>query len=269
MTARVLFRFTGPGKSQLACVAKDDGWTVQSHADFLAAHGGGATASFLWDRLPYVPKPMDDYPELEAALEKVREYLKDERPVRDKIASYRSQGILADESELLGKIAELHERLVSMYLAKASKLFGVRSLAKAAEPSAAAGVTPDGDAADRPDLKNECVAMVAAIVDRALPKELTDRLSPAETRNLADEMIRNVFEPKGRLRERARRDSHKLAEMVGLAALPAVAKGRRHHIAPMLVEMLEYANLVGFEPDLGEADWPRLRARARRGIILS
>ncbi len=84
MTARALFRFTGPDKSQLACIAREDSWTVQSHADFLEAHGGDTTASFLWDNLPYVPKPMANYPELEAALEKIREYLEAEWPVREK-----------------------------------------------------------------------------------------------------------------------------------------------------------------------------------------
>jgi len=270
MTARALFRFTGPDKSQLACLDKGGAWVAQSHADFLATNGGDATAARLWDGLPYVPKPMDDFPEMEAALEKAREYLGEERPVRDRIAAYRSRGILADEAELLGRIADIHGRLASMYLAKAAKLFRQHHRSRETEsPVAAAADDQDTDATDGNDLKGECASMVAAIVDRVLPEELTDKMSPADAQALARDMIREVFEPKGRLRERARRDPARLAEIVGLATLPAVANGQRHNVAAALVDMLEYAKLVGFEPDFGEADWPRLRARARRGMTVS
>lgn len=270
MTARALFRFTGPEKSQLACIDKAGTWLVQTHGEFLAANGGDATASWLWDGLPYVPKPMDDFPELDAALEKVREFLRDERPVRDKIASYRSKGILADEAELLGRIADIHARLASMYLAKAAKLFRLHHHAReGGSPVAAKTDNHDADATDTTDLKGECASAVAAIVERTLPEDLTAKLSPADAQALARDMIREVFEPKGRLRERARRDPSRLTEMVGLATLPAVVNGQRHNVAPMLVDMLEYANLVGFEPDLGNADnWPRLRARVRRGMTV-
>jgi hypothetical protein len=267
MTAHALFRFTGPDQSQLACIDKGDGWSVQHHDEFVAANGGGDNAAWLWNKLPYAPKPMEDYPELEAALAKIREYLAEQRPVRDKIASLKSQGILADEGELLGKIAEIHDRLVSMYLAKAGKLFA--TIHRAAEPVAVAVTAPADGAVEKPDPKTECVEMVTVIVDRMLPDELTDRLSPDDAQNLTREMIRFAFEPHGRLRERARRDPHRLVELVGLATLPAVAKGRRHNVARILVEMLEHANLVGFDAELGDGqNWPRLRARVRRGGML-
>src|SRR6185312_7842794 len=154
MTARALFRFTGPDKSQLACLDKGGAWVAQSHADFLATNGGDATAARLWDGLPYVPKPMDDFPEMEAALEKAREYLGEERPVRDRIAAYRSRGILADEAELLGRIADIHGRLASMYLAKAAKVFRQHHRSRETEsPVAAAADDQDTDATDGNDLK--------------------------------------------------------------------------------------------------------------------
>ena len=269
MTARALFRFAGPEKSTLACVDRGGAWLAQSLGEFLAANGGGG-AAFLWDGLPSIPQPAADDPELEAALEKVREYLREERPVRDKIAAYRSKGVMADEAELLGRVADIHGRLVSMYLAKAAKLFRQHRAAREGGSNAVpSGDDQDTDATDGSDIKGECAALIAAIVDRALPEDITDRLTPAAAQALAHDVIRGVLEPKGRLRERARRDPARLGEIVGLATLPAIVRGQRHNIAPALVEMLEYANLVGFEPDLGEADnWPRLRARARRGATV-
>ena len=268
MTAHALFRFTGPEQSPLVCVEKGHGWAVQTYDGFVAANGGEENAIRLWDALPCVQKPMDDDPELEAALEKVREYLAEERPVRDKIASLKSRGVLADEAELLGKIAEIHGRLISMYLGKASKLFA--KLHSVAEPVAAVVTTTAEGLADKPDPKTECTASLAAMIDHALPEELTAQLSADEAQNPTREMIRSVFEPRGRLRERARRDPHRMVELVGLATLPAIAKGRRHNVAPLLIEMLEHAKLVGFEVELAEADnWPRLRARARRGMTVS
>ncbi|MGH6981947.1 MAG: hypothetical protein ACREFC_12145 [Stellaceae bacterium] len=268
MTARALFRFTGPEESQLACIDKGESWTVQGEGDFVAANGGGATGAWLWDTLPYVPRPMDDCPELEAALQKVREYLREERPVRDKIACYRSQGILADEAELLGKIADIDARLVSMYLAKAAKLFSARLYAQDSEPAVLALVESTAlNVIDSGNLKSNCADMVAEVLSRSLPEELTGRLSAAEAQNLARDVIDQVLAPKGRLRERARRDPQKLGEIVGLATLPMIARGQRHNVAPMLIEMLEYANLIGFDAELGDADnWPRLRARAKRGV---
>lgn len=268
-TVRALFRFTGPDQSQLVCVDKGDGFAAQRQSEFLAANGGVATAAWLWDRLPHLPAPTDPYPELETALDKVVEYLAAERPVREKIASLKSQGILADEAELLGKITEIQERLVSMYLAKTTKLFMTRHQ----EPAAVIGAgaeAPDTDATEPADVKGICTAMVATIMDRALPEEVAGPLSSSDVQALAREMIQTVFEPKGRLRERARRDPQKLAEVIGLATLPAIAKGRRQIVASMLMDMLEYTNLVGFEPELSDADnWPRLRARARRGMMVS
>ncbi len=119
---------------------------------------------------------MNDYPELVAVLEKVREYLGEEQPVYDKIASLRSRGVLADEGELLEKIVEIHDRIISMYLAKASKLF--TTLHRPKEPVIVAITAPDEGAADKPDPKTECAEMVTVIVDRMLPDELTNRLSP-------------------------------------------------------------------------------------------
>lgn len=264
MTARALFRFTGPEKLQFACVHKGHGWTVQSQGDFIAAHGGGTTGEWQWNAAPYVPRPMDDYPELEAALQKVREYLDLERPVRDKIASYKSQGTHADEAELLGKIAETLHRLVSMYLGQAAKLFGAHRNSQDAEVPAVIE-NPATVETTSADLKTECANLVASVVSQVLPEELTGSLSPAEAQSLAREMIDRVLAPKGRLRERGRRDPQKLSEIVGLATLPLVARGQRHNVAPIIVEMLEHAHLVGFEAELGDADnWPRLRARAKR-----
>lgn len=126
MTTRAVFRFTGPGKAQLACIRTGDAWTTQNRNDFIAANGTNAAVARLWDALPYVPKPLDDFPQLEAALAKAREYLAVEWPIRERIALYRTQGILADEAELLGRAADAYGRIVSMYLAKAVSLFAAR-----------------------------------------------------------------------------------------------------------------------------------------------
>jgi hypothetical protein len=126
MTTRALFRFSGPNQLQLACINNGDTWATQSQDDFIAANGANAAVARLWDALPYVPKPLDDFPQLEAALDKAREYLAAERSIRERMASYRTQGILADEAELLGKAADAYGRIVSMYLAKAASLFAAR-----------------------------------------------------------------------------------------------------------------------------------------------
>lgn len=126
MTTRALFRFTGPDKEQLACIRAGDVWAVQCRNDFISANGANPSVIRSWDALPYLPKPLDDFPQLEAALAKAREYLAMERAIRERMASYRTQGILADEAELLGRAADAYGRIVSMYLAKAAGLFAAR-----------------------------------------------------------------------------------------------------------------------------------------------
>ena len=121
---RPLFRFTGTGEKQYACTRSGAAWAIQSQDEFFEANGGAS--SRLWVALPYVPKPMEDFPELEAALAKVREYVELERPVREKMASHRKQGVLADEAELLGKVAHTYGRIISMHLANAVRLFEAR-----------------------------------------------------------------------------------------------------------------------------------------------
>ncbi len=126
MTEPALFRFTGASAKQYACARSGDAWTIQSQDEFFAANGDATRAARLWAALPCVPKPMEDYPQLAAAIAKVHEYVELERPVRDKIASYKRQGVLADEAELLGKVADAYARIVSMHLADAVKLFKAR-----------------------------------------------------------------------------------------------------------------------------------------------
>lgn len=300
VTTRALFRFTGPEKSQVACIDKGDAWAVQSQAEFLSANGGNTTVAWLWDALPYVPKPMDDYPELEAALEKVRHYLTEMQPVREKVALHRSQGILADETELLGKIVEAHERLISMYLAKAVKLFEARrplasqknavgSLTRGQKGGATLAIRNDDLPVETPtslengstlrperlalkskELKDECADLITKILNQTLPEDSGAHLPSTDIEDLTQQIIRTVFEPRGRLRERARRDPRKMTEIVGLAMLPIVTGGNRGNVAPTLVDMLEYANLVSFDVELSDADnWPRLKARAQRGLTVA
>ncbi len=121
-----MIRFTGPDKSELACISEGDMWIVQNQSDFYAANGGTTAGALLWDALPYVPKPLDDFPQLDAALAKACEYVAVERPIRERMALYKAQGILADEAELLGKAADAYKRIVSMYLAKAASLYASR-----------------------------------------------------------------------------------------------------------------------------------------------
>ncbi len=49
------------------------------------------------------------------------------------------------------------------------------------------------------ELRSECEAMVAAVVERTLPEELTGALVTAEAQSLAQMITREVFEPHGRL----------------------------------------------------------------------
>ncbi len=112
--------------AQFACVQLGGGWSVLSQDEFLNANGATDKATRLWIGLPYVPKPLIDFPELNASLDKVREYVAHERPVREKIAIYKKQGVIADEVELLGHVAETYARIVSMHLANAVQLFEAR-----------------------------------------------------------------------------------------------------------------------------------------------
>lgn len=121
-----LFRFTGANGKQYACARSGDGWAIQSQDEFIDANGGATTAARLWMALPCVPKPMEDYPRLAAAVAKIHEYVELERPVRSKIATYKKQGVFADEAELLGTVADAYARIVSMHLAEAVKLFRAR-----------------------------------------------------------------------------------------------------------------------------------------------
>ncbi len=126
MTAQALFRFTGPNMTQYACVKKDEAWAIQSEREFLDANGSSALTARLWEGLPYVPKPMEDCPQLESFLAKVREYMEEERHVLEKIETYKKQGVLADETELLARAAETYGRITSMYLAEAVRFFKAR-----------------------------------------------------------------------------------------------------------------------------------------------
>jgi hypothetical protein len=123
-----------------------------------------------------------------------------------------------------------------------------------------------GTASDRSERKRDCEAMVAAVLEEALPDEVTDRLSAADAWHIAQELIREVFEPNGFLRGRAKTEASVLAELVGAATLPCVVENRRENVAHILVEILDYAKFIGFEPEAAAAgDWPRLSARALRG----
>lgn len=142
------------------------------------------------------------------------------------------------------------------------------------EETARTAAAPDnpampGTASDRDERKSDCEAMVMAVLEPALPTDSTGCLSAANIWHLAQELVRDVFEPKGLLRDRARKEPARLAEMIGVATLPSIMQGRRHDVARMLIEILEFAKFIGFEPEAATDDWPRLRARARRGMLVA
>ena len=126
MTGRALFRFTGNDKIQYACVNDGDAWIAVDQAEFLCEHDPNI-ALHIWNSVHYLPQPMGDFPELEALLVKVRDYVNRERVAQDEIVALKQKGALADEIELLSRVAGIYGRLRSMYLACVTKYLSVRS----------------------------------------------------------------------------------------------------------------------------------------------
>ena len=126
MTGQALFRFTGNDKIQYACVNDGDAWIAVDQAEFLCEHDPNI-ALHIWNSVHYIPQPMDDFPELEALLVKVRDYVNRERVAQDEIVALKQKGALADEIELLSRVAGTYGRLRSMYLACVTKYLSVRS----------------------------------------------------------------------------------------------------------------------------------------------
>lgn len=128
MNGRALFRFTGRDKIQYACINDGDAWIAVDQAEFLCVPNPNIALA-LWNSVRYIPQPMDHFPELEALLVKVRDYVNRERVAQDEITALKEKGALADEVELLSRVVDTYGRLRSMYLASVVKFLGLHDAA--------------------------------------------------------------------------------------------------------------------------------------------
>lgn len=123
-----------------------------------------------------------------------------------------------------------------------------------------------GTASDQDRRKGDCEAMAEAVLEEAIPVEVTDRLSAAGCLATCAGAGPRGARAERNWRTRAKKDAPILAELVDAATLPRVVN-RRDKVARVLVEILDDAKFVGFEPKAVAAtdDRPRLRVRALRG----